>query len=645
MGASIMPTVADRNNNPGNLRDPKTGSFRTFSTPQEGYAALLNDLETKKTGQSTTGLQPGHTLADFSNVYAPKGDNNNPAQYTANIANYLGVRPDTPISQLDTGKWAEAIAHAEGYSAAPKAPTGGTQQDQSVTPAQNEGNVPFPAAPNDTPIQAGAKAVGNLPSSIFNLGKGLVNLVTHPIDTTKGIFNTVAGGAEHSVRVLLDKTPVGNINFNGMTLKDRVDQLPPDQQEATFNAVADAFKKRYGSLEAAQQSATNDPAGVGADILSVLEGGAGLTGKTAQLESALNTGTAPFRTVGKGILSLPGKVATETLGIETGVGSAPIRQGFQAAKEGGTASQAFTDALRGRVSPDELVNSARDALGEVVTNRSKNYQDMLKTLGSDKTTYDISPITNELDTQLKKFNISRTSEGLDFSRSKFALDPTGQKDIEKLVDYVESYGLKQGDRTALGIDNLKQVLGGYFSPNSDYRAFVQGLKGATRKVLESAPGYSEAMKNYSDMSEYIKDIQQSLSLGDKAMVETSFKKLTSSLKNNDFRQQVLQSLDKDTGGQLMNKIAGQRLSPLAPRGLAQYTTTGIGGVIAATQGGILPLLGIAMTSSPRVVGEFVRALGIGARRSKQLMDVLNKFTTPAAVGGTIQNRIINPAAQ
>ena len=119
MGSSIKMSnqlaLANRNNNPGNIKDD-SGNFKVYSSPQEGYAALLNDLETKKSGNSKTGLKPDSTLADFSKTYAPASDSNNPAQYTVNLANHMGVRPDAKLSELDTGKWADAVANAEGYS-------------------------------------------------------------------------------------------------------------------------------------------------------------------------------------------------------------------------------------------------------------------------------------------------------------------------------------------------------------------------------------------------------------------------------------------------------------------------------------------------------------------------------------------------
>lgn len=136
-------TLANRNNNPGNIRDTSTGNFKQFNSPQEGYAALLNDLEIKKTGKSSTGLKPESTLADFAKAYAPSSDNNNPAQYTANLANHMGVRPDSKLSELDTGKWAEAIANAEGYK--------GQENGRSQQTPQGNGYVQPPAPVVPTP--------------------------------------------------------------------------------------------------------------------------------------------------------------------------------------------------------------------------------------------------------------------------------------------------------------------------------------------------------------------------------------------------------------------------------------------------------------------------------------------------------------
>ncbi len=107
-----MATLADRNFNPGNLRDTQTGNFRQFPSENEGYSALMNDLQAKVNNN------PNATLYDFSQKYAPASDKNDPAQYTVNLANQLGVTPTTKISELQQRipDWAKAIAKNEGYT-------------------------------------------------------------------------------------------------------------------------------------------------------------------------------------------------------------------------------------------------------------------------------------------------------------------------------------------------------------------------------------------------------------------------------------------------------------------------------------------------------------------------------------------------
>ena len=61
-------------NNPGNLRCVRTGEFRVFNTLEEGYAALLHDLNLKITGKSVW-TDSTTTIYDFINIYAPGLEN------------------------------------------------------------------------------------------------------------------------------------------------------------------------------------------------------------------------------------------------------------------------------------------------------------------------------------------------------------------------------------------------------------------------------------------------------------------------------------------------------------------------------------------------------------------------------------------
>ncbi len=158
-----MDNIPTRQQNPGDLKDPTTGKIRTFASPQEGHAALLNDLTAKMTGTSTTGIGPSSTLADFAKVYAPASDNNNPAQYTANLANKLGVSPDTKIGTLTgrIGDFANAISGNEGYNPKPFSnPSGGVANQFSVDTTGAPPPPPAQQKTSDNPIINGLQSFG-----------------------------------------------------------------------------------------------------------------------------------------------------------------------------------------------------------------------------------------------------------------------------------------------------------------------------------------------------------------------------------------------------------------------------------------------------------------------------------------------------
>lgn len=175
-------TLANRNNNPGNIKDPSTGNFKVFNSPQEGYGELLNDLETKKSGKSQTGLKPESTLVEFAKVYAPSSDQNNPAQYAVNLANHMGVRPDARISDLDTGKWAEAIANAEGYK------NNSNKTEKNSNKVQNFGDY----AKNQKQSDSNAPAVEQHGTGLAGVGGSLVAGLLKPFAKVgTSLVNTV----------------------------------------------------------------------------------------------------------------------------------------------------------------------------------------------------------------------------------------------------------------------------------------------------------------------------------------------------------------------------------------------------------------------------------------------------------------------
>ena len=112
-GYGKQGSVAQRNNNPGNLRagPGQTGTdekgYAIFPDAATGWAALEKQI-TSKSGKGLTlqeffggkpGVYPG---------YAPAADRNNPQQYAATVAQRLGVDPTAPLDTVIGGSSAPA---------------------------------------------------------------------------------------------------------------------------------------------------------------------------------------------------------------------------------------------------------------------------------------------------------------------------------------------------------------------------------------------------------------------------------------------------------------------------------------------------------------------------------------------------------
>lgn len=88
--------------------------FRSFPNYEAGRAALENQLNLYKTGQTSNPVGPSSTLLQAMSVYAPSSDGNNPRAYAQRIADALGISINTPISQIDVKKWADVVEQVEG---------------------------------------------------------------------------------------------------------------------------------------------------------------------------------------------------------------------------------------------------------------------------------------------------------------------------------------------------------------------------------------------------------------------------------------------------------------------------------------------------------------------------------------------------
>ncbi|EFN4454988.1 lytic transglycosylase catalytic, partial [Escherichia coli] len=101
-GSNVQPdipgggTLADRNNNPGNIRPVSGKGFRFFESALEGWEAMKNQLMRYFTGKTTgRALQ---TIQDIVSTWAPAGDNNDPKKYAQDVAKWMGVSPNAILN-------------------------------------------------------------------------------------------------------------------------------------------------------------------------------------------------------------------------------------------------------------------------------------------------------------------------------------------------------------------------------------------------------------------------------------------------------------------------------------------------------------------------------------------------------------------
>ena len=112
-------SLAYANNNPGNLiyvgqagAVPGAGGFAKFPTYDAGYQALLDQISRY--------ADRGMTIQSMMAVYAPAGDgSNNPQLYAQNVANALGVDPNTPLTTVLSDQYSPASTSTPATTPAP----------------------------------------------------------------------------------------------------------------------------------------------------------------------------------------------------------------------------------------------------------------------------------------------------------------------------------------------------------------------------------------------------------------------------------------------------------------------------------------------------------------------------------------------
>jgi len=458
------------------------------------------------------------------------------------------------------------------------------------------------------------QAVSNIPASAGNMISGLYHAVTNPVQTVSGLLDVGAG----ALQKVLPKPVVDFVN--------QFESNPEAAQRAmdAATAVGGAMKERYGSVEGIKNTIATDPVGAMGDLSTLLGGMGGMGRMTA---SGLKAGganqlaqgfqkagdiyakasdlTNPITLAGKGVsgtADLVGALTKYGLGLKTGVGVEPITQAVKAGREG---NQTFLENMRGQVPITQVLDDAKSNLAQMNLDKQKDYRSGMVNIKNDKSVLDLSGVENAL---------KNAENSIDFKQSGIPKDAKAVEVLQKIRGKIDQW--KKLDpaeyHTPEGLDHLKQSLWEDFGKlgmeeKTAYSTGKQVYDAVKNQISAQAPEYSKVMKNYTEASDQIKEIERALSLGNKASADTAMRKLQSLMRNNvntnyGNRLDMARELEKAGGNEMMPALAGQAMSSKLPRGLqsatnipSSYLAYGVGGpALAAVD---------VLASSPRLVGE------------------------------------------
>ena len=442
----------------------------------------------------------------------------------------------------------------------------------------------------------GSRALQNAPASAVQFVKDVFEPIMNPIQTAKSL-----GELSKSVVSLMKDGEQGN--------------------EDIAREVGKFFANRYGSLDKIKETFANDPVGIMGDLSLALSGGGLVARGAAKGSQVANAVTAaakytdPIRAAtyvpGKA-LNAVGRGVKQFSGVATGTGTAPL----DAALRGG---DTFTDAMRGKVSEQDIFNEAVSGVKTLKENRSSNFvsgkakfaPQLKNTEVSNKVKDDIRSLVNNYKSRENIFPGNKTDTILN------TIENTVLKQVENPI-----YANKM---TAYDLDQIRELFNQIDIPTDAAakarQAYSQIKTDFANIFYDLAPkGYREFLKGYGDATKNIEDLVKGLSVKEGATRQTSVNKLLRAFKNEgSIMNEILNELPN--AKILSEQLAGYSVNKVLPPGLARSFTAAL--VAPAVATGVLPLTSIVGVAgvSPRIAGEITRAIGSANRFQKRTQPV------------------------
>jgi len=545
--------------------------------------------------------------------------------------------------------------------AAPAIDINAVQWDDAAPVEQPKPNAGLETSRNRKRVETGK--IRNSPMDIA-ADQAAGNLVAGGVRGAGSIGSTILGlTLDPLARATgFDQTEIGKMSQLGMTMAER--RAGMDDGLEKMGAEPDSGLYQTGKI-AGEISGTAGAGGVLANgaralgaapsiVQGLTTGGLNVAGKTGLMgvatrgltaaatggaaagavnpdEALMGAGIGAAIPVGGLALAKGGRLAARgaseltknTMGMMTGAGSETFGTAYRAGKTGSTT---FLDNMRGNVPMTDVLDSAKGTLSKMRIERGNQYRSGMVDIAKDKTVIDFAPI----DDAVQSLKTMGSYKGQTINKNA-----SGTVDeISSLVDNWK--GLDPAEyHTPEGLDALKKAIGDvrdatqFGTPGR--RAADAAYNSVKTQIDTQAPTYAKVMKDYSQASDTLQEIEKALSLGNKASADTSMRKLQSLMRNNvntnyGNRLELAGTLE-DNGADILNAVAGQAASSLTPRGLQGLAATGAGVASLANPA----TLAVLPFTSPRLMAELAYGVGAAGRGAGKAAGKVARKVAPAGL--------------
>lgn len=476
---------------------------------------------------------------------------------------------------------------------------------ESVYGAQNSQQKPQNADNGHGSLYNAANAVLNSRHEDPSTGNGILDKVGSvantlgeiPMDLVrgagKGALSTAAGAGS-----LLNRATGLNQPFNQENLSGLIRSNSVAEGAGKLGEQVGEFATGEGALAKA-----------GAVGLSgkVLAGGAlsGLQSGGDPIATAF--GTALPAVMSSAPVKAAGKVLNAFLGSKAGTGESSLARAFVNPESSGLAQ-----VMEGKKAATQVVQDFQKKVAAYADSARDAYRTTLDKVTSQtipnwhaKAGQAIQDLNDKLTTELKKFGVDETKDGLDTKHMTGATE----EEVKPLVDKIRNWGNEARDFTPSGLDTLKKQLSAeaYKTGSPLASRLADQLKGSLDEGLD---GYKEMTSNYNDAHDLLREIKQEFGASGKSSDNDGAisRKIQNMLKQNtNFRELLMNKMPG--GSQTLDEIAGLHLNSVLPKGILN-SLLGAGSFHGL------------MFSSPRLMGEGARLAGKIAK-SPNLAPVAN----------------------